>query len=266
MPPARAGVARPDPSIFARSVVLRPSVALVYPAEHDNVPSGVNSVTSRVRLSAIFGPMATPSEQKALAFVAMVVLLGGVVRVVRAGAPPDPSSAEQQALARQAVAAESASAGSAEARSRGQEGARAESRAAAERARRSPRSSAASPAFPPVRRLARRSPTTDFRRRARASTWTIALTLQVDFRRLLPGVRAPEAPGSRWISTAPPSARSRSFRGSGRRSPGASSPTGIRSAPSARIEALGRVKGVGPATRKRLAALVTFSGGPSSRP
>jgi len=42
--------------------------------------------------------MATPSEQKALAFVAMVVLLGGVVRVVRAGAPPNASSVEQQAL------------------------------------------------------------------------------------------------------------------------------------------------------------------------
>jgi competence protein ComEA len=32
------------------------------------------------------------------------------------------------------------------------------------------------------------------------------------------------------------------------------------------IEALGRVKGVGLATRKRIAALVTFSGAPSSRP
>ncbi|MDF2775125.1 MAG: hypothetical protein K0S86_4625, partial [Geminicoccaceae bacterium] len=32
------------------------------------------------------------------------------------------------------------------------------------------------------------------------------------------------------------------------------------------LESLGRVKGVGQATRKRLAALVTFSGGPSSRP
>ncbi|MFL5247076.1 MAG: hypothetical protein ACJ79V_04570 [Myxococcales bacterium] len=31
------------------------------------------------------------------------------------------------------------------------------------------------------------------------------------------------------------------------------------------LEALGRVKGVGSATRKRLAALVTFSGSPSSR-
>jgi competence protein ComEA len=55
--------------------------------------------------------MATPSEQKALAFVAMVALLGGVVRVVRAGGPAAPTALEQQALARQATAAES-SAGS----------------------------------------------------------------------------------------------------------------------------------------------------------
>ncbi|HEU4719831.1 MAG TPA: hypothetical protein VFS59_00600, partial [Gemmatimonadaceae bacterium] len=54
--------------------------------------------------------MPTPSEQKALAFVAMIVLLGGVVRVVRAGAPAAPSVGEQQALARQATAAESAAA------------------------------------------------------------------------------------------------------------------------------------------------------------
>jgi competence protein ComEA len=32
------------------------------------------------------------------------------------------------------------------------------------------------------------------------------------------------------------------------------------------IEALGRVKGFGPAIRKRIAPLVTFSGRPSSRP
>jgi len=32
------------------------------------------------------------------------------------------------------------------------------------------------------------------------------------------------------------------------------------------LEALGRVRGFGPATRKRLSPLVTFSGGPSSRP
>jgi competence ComEA-like helix-hairpin-helix protein len=52
----------------------------------------------------------TPSEQKALAFVAIVVLLGGAVRAVRAGAPPVSTPLEQQALARQASAAESAAA------------------------------------------------------------------------------------------------------------------------------------------------------------
>lgn len=54
--------------------------------------------------------MPTPSEQKALAFVAIVVLLGGAVRAVRAGAPPPATPLEQQALARQATAAESAAA------------------------------------------------------------------------------------------------------------------------------------------------------------
>ena len=53
--------------------------------------------------------MPTPAEQKALAFLAFVVLLGGAVRVVRAGAlaPAAASLAEQQALARQATAASS---------------------------------------------------------------------------------------------------------------------------------------------------------------
>ena len=49
--------------------------------------------------------MATPSEQKALAFVAMIALLGGVVRVVRASAPANPTSLEPQAVARQSTAA-----------------------------------------------------------------------------------------------------------------------------------------------------------------
>jgi hypothetical protein len=53
-------------------------------------------------------PMPTPSEQKALAFVAIVIVLGGAVRVLKAGGPGDPTPAEQQALARQATAAESA--------------------------------------------------------------------------------------------------------------------------------------------------------------
>jgi DNA uptake protein ComE-like DNA-binding protein len=53
--------------------------------------------------------MPTQSEQKALAFVAIVVLLAGVVRVVKAGGPaPEPTQTEQQGLARQAFAANSA--------------------------------------------------------------------------------------------------------------------------------------------------------------
>ena len=55
--------------------------------------------------------MPTSSEQKALAFVAIVILLGGAVRVLRAGASPTPTRSEQQALARQATAADSASQG-----------------------------------------------------------------------------------------------------------------------------------------------------------
>lgn len=67
--------------------------------------------------------MPTQSEQKALAFVAIVVLLAGAVRVVRAGGPaPEPNPSEQQGLARQAFAANSAAVAQQagrEARSRG---------------------------------------------------------------------------------------------------------------------------------------------------
>lgn len=53
--------------------------------------------------------MPTQSEQKALAFVAIVVLLAGAVRVVRAGGPvAEPAQGQQQGLARQAFAANSA--------------------------------------------------------------------------------------------------------------------------------------------------------------
>jgi competence protein ComEA len=53
--------------------------------------------------------MPTPAEQKALAFVALVILIGGTVRVVRGGAlgPSTPTAAEQLALARQSFAASS---------------------------------------------------------------------------------------------------------------------------------------------------------------
>ena len=62
--------------------------------------------------------MPTPSEQKALAFVAIVVLLGGAVRVLRAGATIPPTPVEQQGLAAQAAAADSASRGGRQAKSR----------------------------------------------------------------------------------------------------------------------------------------------------
>lgn len=55
--------------------------------------------------------MPTPSEQKALAFIAITILLGGAVRVLRAGSSTPPTPLEQQALARQAGAADSASKG-----------------------------------------------------------------------------------------------------------------------------------------------------------
>ena len=53
--------------------------------------------------------MPTPAEQKALTFVALVILLGAGARVVSGGAlaAPGPTPAEQQGLLRQAVAASS---------------------------------------------------------------------------------------------------------------------------------------------------------------
>jgi DNA uptake protein ComE-like DNA-binding protein len=55
--------------------------------------------------------MPTPAEQKALAFVAIVILLGGAVRVLRAGSSAPATTLEQQALARQASASDSAKQG-----------------------------------------------------------------------------------------------------------------------------------------------------------
>ena len=52
--------------------------------------------------------MPTPSEQKALAFFALVILLGGAARVVRASSLHPPTVEEQSALARQTAAAETA--------------------------------------------------------------------------------------------------------------------------------------------------------------
>jgi competence protein ComEA len=209
--------------------------------------------------------MATPSEQKALAFVAMIVLLGGVVRVVRAGAPPDPTSAEQQALARQAVAADSAAAESAEARSR--------RRTARPAKAARPRKSATEPTViggvpsvpagtppgtalshhgfpPPGPRIDvdyRANPPSDFSGVIVPPRGVGAAGVPVDLDR----ATQREIERLPWVGPALARrivANRDSFGSFGS------------------LESLGRVKGVGQATRNRLAALVTFSGGPSSRP
>ena len=209
--------------------------------------------------------MATPSEQKALAFVAMIVLLGGVVRVVRAGAPPDPSSAEQQGLARQAVAAESAAAGLAEDRSR--------TRKARTLKAARPRRGASAPTViggvasvpagtPPGTALSHHGfpppgPRIDVDYRANPSSG-------------FSGVIAPP----RGAGTAPaPVDLDRATQREIERLPWVGPALARRIVANrdsfgsfGSLEALGRVKGVGQATRNRLAALVTFSGGPSSRP
>lgn len=204
--------------------------------------------------------MATPSEQKALAFLAMIVLLGGVVRVVRAGSPAGPSASEQQAIARQAASADSAAASPKGRKARAQ-------RPARPRKAKSeptvvggvatvPPSSAAPPqlfahdGFPPP------SPRVDVDYRANRSTGSVGVT---------PGpktagaAREPldldRATGHQiealpWVGPALARrivANRDSFGTFGS------------------LEALARVKGIGAATRKRLAALVTFSGSPSSR-
>jgi hypothetical protein len=70
--------------------------------------------------------MPAPAEQKALTFLAIVILLGGAVRIVRGGVPASSVATpmEQQALGRQAVAAGSvATAGTRARAARGQKSA-----------------------------------------------------------------------------------------------------------------------------------------------
>lgn len=191
--------------------------------------------------------MPTPSEQKALAFVAIVILLAGAVRVVRAGAPPEPTSQEQQALARQATAVDSA--------------------ASASRGRK------------PGRSIRLRKPKPGAKPEVVGGVSTVPFAsmngfpppsprIDIDFRS--PADVAPALTHRSGKSTidldqateqqidalpyvGPALARrivaSRDSLG-----------------PFGSLEALRRVKGIGPATLERLVPLVTFSGRPSSRP
>ena len=201
--------------------------------------------------------MPTPSEQKALGFLAMVVLLGGVVRVVRAGAPPPPSRMEQQALARQATAADSAASAAKSKPPRAGRSAR-------------PRKGSTTPTviggvssvppagglpgghdgFPPPSpridvdyRSNRGDPGSGVSAARGASAGAGLVDLDRASEQDIDGLpRIGPALARRLV------ANRDSFGAFGS------------------LEALGRVKGFGPATRKRLAALVTFSARPSSRP
>ncbi|HKH93526.1 MAG TPA: helix-hairpin-helix domain-containing protein [Gemmatimonadaceae bacterium] len=206
--------------------------------------------------------MPTPSEQKALAFIAMVVLLGGAVRVVRAGSSPVPTPLEQQALARQATAADSAAEASPSAR---------KSRA---RARRSKRGSEPTviggvagvpPATGPVPNPPL-GPTGFPPPNPR---------IDVDYRgnRFNAGSQVRDAGGAIGGAAGPlvdlDRASEREIDALPRIGPAiARRIVASRDSLGAfgSLEGLGRVRGMGPATRKRLAPLVTFSGRPSSRP
>ena len=207
--------------------------------------------------------MPTPSEQKALAFVAIVVLLGGAVRAVRAGAPPVSTPLEQQALARQATAAESAAATQKGTRRRGV-------------------------------RIAR--PKRGAGPREIGGVVGVPLDAPVELPSRVAGPDGFSAPLPPIDSTAGSGrpARDRGRRGA-RDAPrnGAAHPVDLDQAsereiealprvgpalahrivahrdsfgPFGSIEALRRVKGVGLATARQLAPLVTFSGRPSSPP
>ena len=205
--------------------------------------------------------MATPSEQKALAFVAIIALLGGVVRVVRASAPAIPTALEQQAIARQASAAESTAAQARQPR----KGARGPRVARPRRGGAQPTviggvsSVPAAPApgvdlahdgFPPPGpridvdyRTNRQAGPSEVSRTPRAPGEAVQL---VDLDR----ASAPEIELLPWVGPALARrivANRDSFGAFGS------------------LAALARVKGLGPATRKRLAGRVTFSADPSSR-
>jgi competence protein ComEA len=209
--------------------------------------------------------MPTPSEQKALSFLAIVVLLGGAVRVVRAGAEPAATPQEQQALARQASAAESAAT---RAPSRKGKGGKGGLRLARPKRGAGPReiggvvgvpigasvtdssSSSRNGFSPPLPRI-----DTDFRANRSLGSQQVSggpagtpgMTGTVDLD------RATEQEIDRLPRVGPVLARrivaNRDSFG-----------------PFGSIAGLRRVKGVGAATAERLAPLVTFSGGPSSRP
>jgi len=194
--------------------------------------------------------MPTPAEQKALAFVALVVLLGGAVRVGRGRALSSPaaSAGEQQALARQTFAAGSSAvaAGAKRGQGRGKPGAKApKSRYAGAKFDSTglliegsgvASTSGFPPPYPRIDIDSRRSGTA-----AAPSGPPLAGIARIDLD------VAPPAEIERLPRVGPALARRIT---ANRDSLG----------PFGSLSGLRRVKGIGPATIERLAPLVTFSG------
>jgi DNA uptake protein ComE-like DNA-binding protein len=198
--------------------------------------------------------MPTPSEQKALAFVTLVILLGAGARVVSGGPLSDatPTTAEQQGLTRQASAAESS--------------------ARANSASRQPKSRAKAPrrryagakfdstgllvegtgvssttGFPPP------SPRIDLDLRQGAPAFPGAGASE--------GMRSSPAPVDPLIDLDLASAAEiERLPGIGPALAGRIVASRDSLGPFGSLAAVGRVKGMGPATLKRVARLVTFSG------
>jgi competence protein ComEA len=180
--------------------------------------------------------MPTPSEQKALAFVAIVILLGGAVRIVRAGSSPEPTPLEQQGLARQASAADSA-AGSAKKKKGRRTVAAASGHPAARNAQAPPESRSEQLGYPPP------GPRIDVSGMAPIKISSPNLGARIDLDRA-------SAAEMEALPRVGPALAKRLV--ANRDSVG----------PFGTLEGLKRVKGVGPATIRLLEPLVTFGGRP----
>ena len=199
--------------------------------------------------------MPTPAEQKALAFVSVVILLGAGARIVSGGplSSPPPSAAEQQGLVRQAAAAESSAA-------------RVEREKRAKTRQKAPRRRYAGAKFDSTGLLIEGTGVVS------ASGFPPpAPRIDVDMRAdpgSSPPSRPPEPVASlREGGSAAPIDLDRASAAEIERLPGVGPALAARIVarrdsfgPFGGLAELGLVKGVGPATLKRLARLVTFSG------
>ncbi len=212
--------------------------------------------------------MPTPAEQKALAFVALVILLGGAVRISRAvGAPSADRAipADDNGLVRQTFSAESAADAEGATRARKRRGGDPKARKSRD-AGASASSNGAKPTeldrfgFPPP------APRIDIPPRVELPTYRTAAAIspavaeapqrpRAERRASRPSMPAPLLDLDR-AAAAEIEALPRIGPAIARRIVASRDSLG----PFGSLAALGRVKGVGPATLERIAHLVTFSG------